>query len=141
MEAVHEVRDVLPGIHVAAGERILMEVSRKWTAQDLRMLAYRSNYSIQVRVYGSNVFSRGEGLYCDELPAFQGMYLTTVLFFPTSQVRVPRNCLCLTTACTSKQVFTHFEKCFPYASSFTFASDVFTTPHNAKPSHSHLKQN
>lgn len=39
----------LPGISVAEGERLLVEVSRKFTAQRLASLAYKSGLSIQVR--------------------------------------------------------------------------------------------
>jgi hypothetical protein len=48
MEAVRDVQDILPGVHVAAGERILMEVSRKFTARGLHSLAFHSSFFIQV---------------------------------------------------------------------------------------------
>jgi len=61
VEAKETVRNVLPGLHIQKGERILMEISRKLTPQGISVLAQRcglcisstwasSKYSIQLLV-------------------------------------------------------------------------------------------
>lgn len=44
-EAVHISDDIT----IAKGERILMEVSRKFTLEDIRQLAFQSDFYVQVR--------------------------------------------------------------------------------------------
>ena len=49
LEARHTVRSVVDGVDIIKGERVLMEVSRKFTVQDIRELAFKSGFFIQVR--------------------------------------------------------------------------------------------
>ena len=39
---------IAEGISIAQGERILMEVSRKFTLDDIRQLAFQSDFYVQV---------------------------------------------------------------------------------------------
>ena len=48
LEAPEAVDDVAPGVSIARGERILMEVSRKFTVDKLRALAFQSGFFWQV---------------------------------------------------------------------------------------------
>lgn len=43
-EEIHMVDD----IYIAKGERILMEMSRKFTLEDIRQLAFQSDFYVQV---------------------------------------------------------------------------------------------
>lgn len=69
VEAKERVDGVLPGVHFIAGERILMEISRKFTPQDINGLAKdaglclqatwaSSRYSIQLLLSPENAFRR-----------------------------------------------------------------------------------
>ena len=49
LEARHTVPGVVEGVNICKGERVLMEVSRKFTVQDIRELAFKSGFFIQVR--------------------------------------------------------------------------------------------
>ena len=49
LEARHTVPSVVEGVDICRGERVLMEVSRKFTVQDIRELAFKSGFFIQVR--------------------------------------------------------------------------------------------
>ena len=49
LEARHTVRSVVEGVDIIKGERVLMEVSRKFTVQDICELAFKSGFFIQVR--------------------------------------------------------------------------------------------
>ena len=42
--------EVAPGISIAAGERVLVEISRKFTVEQLQGLAYNAGLYIQVHV-------------------------------------------------------------------------------------------
>ena len=48
LEAGEELEDIIPGVRLAKGERILMEVSRKFTQEKLRALAFQSGFFWQV---------------------------------------------------------------------------------------------
>ena len=48
LEAGEELDDIIPGVRLAKGERILMEVSRKFTQEKLRALAFQSGFFWQV---------------------------------------------------------------------------------------------
>lgn len=42
------VPGVVDGVDIHKGERILMEMSRKFTPEDIRQLAFQSNFYVQV---------------------------------------------------------------------------------------------
>lgn len=48
LTAKSAVPQVLPGVDIAAGEQVLMEVSRKFTHQAVADMAYRAGQLIQV---------------------------------------------------------------------------------------------
>ena len=48
LEARHTVPSVVAGVDICKGERVLMEVSRKFTVQDIRELAFKSGFFVQV---------------------------------------------------------------------------------------------
>lgn len=43
-----EVKGLFDGVDILKGERILMEMSRKFTPEDIRQLAFQSNFYVQV---------------------------------------------------------------------------------------------
>ena len=43
-----DVPDVVEGVSILKGERILMEMSRKFTPEDIRQLAFQSDFYVQV---------------------------------------------------------------------------------------------
>lgn len=49
VEALEGIKKVLPGIAIQKGERVLMEISRKFTPQGIAALAQRSGLCIEVR--------------------------------------------------------------------------------------------
>ena len=59
VEAQEDVNHVLPGVSVAKGERVLMEISRKFTPQGIAALAQRAGLCIEVREvsYSSSSYS------------------------------------------------------------------------------------
>lgn len=48
--AEEDVLQVIEGVDISKGERVLMEMSRKFTPEDIRQLAFQSNFYVQVRV-------------------------------------------------------------------------------------------
>ncbi len=46
--ANEDVTGLLDGVDIYKGERILMEMSRKFTPEDIRQLAFQSNFYVQV---------------------------------------------------------------------------------------------
>ena len=46
----NEQIDIAEGIYIAQGERILMEMSRKFTLDDVRQLAFQSDFYVQVQL-------------------------------------------------------------------------------------------
>ena len=46
--AEEDVPQVIEGVDISKGERILMEMSRKFTPEDIRQLAFQSNFYVQV---------------------------------------------------------------------------------------------
>lgn len=46
----NEQIDIAEGIYIAQGERILMEMSRKFTLDDIRQLAFQSDFYVQVQL-------------------------------------------------------------------------------------------
>ena len=51
-----------PGIACTAGERVLVEVSRKFTPERLQGLAYNSGFYLQARIAGLPAKERGVGI-------------------------------------------------------------------------------
>ena len=43
-----EVKGLFDSVDILKGERILMEMSRKFTPEDIRQLAFQSNFYVQV---------------------------------------------------------------------------------------------
>ncbi len=48
--ANEDVKGVCDSVDIHKGERILMEMSRKFTLEDIRQLAFQSNFYVQVAV-------------------------------------------------------------------------------------------
>lgn len=48
--AEEDVLQVIEGVDIQKGERVLMEMSRKFTPEDIRQLAFQSNFYVQVSV-------------------------------------------------------------------------------------------
>lgn len=46
--AEEDVLQVIEGVDIRKGERVLMEMSRKFTPEDIRQLAFQSNFYVQV---------------------------------------------------------------------------------------------
>ena len=78
--ANEDVKGVCDSVDIHKGERILMEMSRKFTLEDIRQLAFQSNFYVQVAVCscptllwascGSALCSRTTELQSQSLPAF-----------------------------------------------------------------------
>ena len=51
--AEEDVLQVIEGVDIRKGERVLMEMSRKFTPEDIRQLAFQSNFYVQVLVASS----------------------------------------------------------------------------------------
>ena len=81
--ANEDVKEVCDSVDIHKGERILMEMSRKFTLEDIRQLAFQSNFYVQVAVCscstllwascGSALCSRTTELQSQSLPAFSDL--------------------------------------------------------------------
>ena len=49
--AEEDVLQVIEGVDISKGERVLMEMSRKFTLEDIRQLAFQSNFYVQVHAH------------------------------------------------------------------------------------------
>lgn len=54
--AEEDVFQVIEGVDIRKGERVLMEMSRKFTPEDIRQLAFQSNFYVQVREQSVSLF-------------------------------------------------------------------------------------
>ena len=60
--ANEDVKGVCDSVNIHKGERILMEMSRKFTLEDIRQLAFQSNFYVQVAA--PPFFGHPRGLPC-----------------------------------------------------------------------------
>ncbi len=76
--ANEDVKGVCDSVDIHKGERILMEMSRKFTLEDIRQLAFQSNFYVQVAAPPFSGYPPGSAS-CSQATELQSQSLPVIL--------------------------------------------------------------